>query len=190
MYNFCSTQVNVPVTLQMTAIRLGLAIPEKDLAYLKGREKEPHVTIRYGLQTVNPAAVRDAVKDLPFFNVAFGKFGIFPSKGEGDVLYVSIADSVGAGGLVNLRKRLDQFSAQDAGEWPNYQAHMTIAYLVPGAGDYLKGVACDLSGQVMEVSNILYCERNGNQHECSLRPPSVIQRPADLYRFYNGNQGV
>lgn len=184
-YKFCSSQVNLPLILQSEAIQCTMAVPDRMLT-LSGRERIPHVTIKYGLLNVNPQAVRDLVSSLPSFEIKFGQLGVFGSKGDGDVLYVKVADSVGAGGLVNLRKRLSRFVDPGREDYANYEAHMTLAYVNPGSADYLKGQPCLLTGKTMLVDAILYCTKNGTMHECSLKSPvEKPLKPTEIYRFYN-----
>ena len=184
-YKFASSQINLPLILQSEAIQCTMAIPDRILT-LAGREKMPHVTIRYGLLDVNQGAVRDLVASLPSFEIKFGLIGTFPDRGEGEVLFVKVADSVGAGGLVNLRKRLEQYIHPEREDWANYEPHMTLAYVTPGNSEWLKGQECLLTGRTMLVDSIMYCGKSGSMHECSLRSPvEKPLNPGEIYRFYN-----
>lgn len=184
-YSFCSTQINLPILMEADLRRLTFFhIPELSLAR-KGREHTPHITIRYGLLNVNPEAVREAVKDFPEFSVRIGRLNMFPSRGDGDVLYVEVSDSDGAGGLRGLRSRLDKFVDPEREEFSNYSAHITLAYIKPGELNHLIGTPCTLTGEEVKVSAIMYCEKGGVAHECQLKTMGErLVKPVDIYNFY------
>lgn len=191
MHEFSSSQVNLPIVLEQDVVRCGLAIDGK-LLYLpkvNPRETNPHVTIRYGLQTVNPDRVRELVASLPAFEIVFGDMDIFsPEREVFDVLHVKVSDSPGAGGLVNLRRRLDEILDPAAPQWfPKYVPHVTIAYMCRGAADFMKGQPCLITGRTMKVHSIIYSDKRGFQHECELAPRVEHTKLglAGTYQFYN-----
>lgn len=189
-HEYCSTQVNLPIVLEQMAVRCGLAIPKQALYLGKVNpiETNPHVTIKYGLVDVSVDRVREVVGGLPAFEIAFGGLGVFSESDRGfDVLYVKVSDSPGAGGLVNLRRRLDEFVNPNVQQWFDYQAHVTLAYVARGKCDWLKDQPCLLTGKTMKVHSIIFSDRNGNQHECELAPrvPHTKLGLAGTYQFYN-----
>lgn len=182
-YKFCSTQVNLPLILQTDAIRCSLDIPERLLA-MDGREKVPHLTIQYGLKSVPPETIRELVASLPAFVVEFGNVQKFPSRGQGDVLYIAVKDAAGNGGLSQLRRRLKDFVDPEREDFNKYQPHVTLAYVRAGEAEHLVDQPCSLTGKTHLVSAIMYCEKGGVMHECSLMlRESEPFKAADRYKF-------
>ena len=186
-----SSQINIPLVLGTEITRLGLTIPNSILWIFKGRETNPHVTVQYGLIDCNPDAIREAVRDLPPFNIRLGKLDFFEGVegGMADALYISVADSVGAGGLVALRNRLKPFINPDKANDPRaFVGHITLAYLNRGAlnnKEFFKGIST-IEGATMKVCSIIYSDSDRNQHECELKTgdPKLI-KPLDIHKFYN-----
>ncbi len=97
----------------------------------KGREDEPHVTVRYGLHAnVRAADVSAMIGKQPPPKLFLGKVSCFPASDTGkdyDVLKVDVKSP----DLVKLNKML--------GALPNtqtfdYHPHATLAYVKPGRG--------------------------------------------------------
>jgi hypothetical protein len=111
-----------------------LIVPEENL-YIKdgefGREKECHVTIRYGfLPDLNELNVREILKGVTPFTITLNGISLFNNEKEGfDVVKYDVESDV-------LRK-LNSLSGKFPNEnkFPDYKPHMTIAYVKPGTFD-------------------------------------------------------
>lgn len=129
---FASTQVQLTGDAAGRLLALAAAIPEAELAD-DGREDEPHVTVKYGLHTDDPAAVYAAVREFGPVSLRLTRLAAFRSADTGrpyDVLYCEV-DSPDL-------HRLNAAVAAGCGHtdtWPTYRPHATVAYLRPGAAD-------------------------------------------------------
>lgn len=140
--------------------------------------------------------IRDEVAGLPPFRIKFGRLGCFEEVegGTADCVWVSVADSLGAGGLFALRRRLLKFLHPDLGgryglppkgaetdtgqggneedsEKPQsrkYIPHITLAYVIPGTAKQFVGGECELTGKEFTVSSIMVSTQSGQQHEVQL----------------------
>ena len=113
-------------------------IPEFDLGD-DGREDNIHVTVKYGLHTVDPFAVRDYLMQQKPIKAILGKTSIFESDSH-DVVKLDVHSPQ----LHALNKTIaDNFAVTDT--YPEYIPHVTIAYVKPGLGikydgrDYFDG---------------------------------------------------
>lgn len=125
-FKFASTQFNVPAEIAAKVKEFAARIPDSDLAD-GGREKQSHVTIRFGLLTTDPADVRRAVCNHQPFVIRFGTTAVF-QNGKEDVLIVQVHSPE----LHDLHAAIGAVDHVDT--HPIYTPHMTIAYLKPGEG--------------------------------------------------------
>lgn len=99
-----------------------------------GRENCIHLTVKYGIHTSDPSKVQSIVKDFGHFLVEFGEIEKFAKKGKYDVIKISVDGK-------KLRKLnalvSDELKCTDS--YPEYQPHITIAYVTPGSCDHLLG---------------------------------------------------
>lgn len=130
VHSYSSTHVNLPPELADRLVQLGMQIPLSDIAE-KGREDEPHVTIRYGLTTEDPESVRSIFADAGPVKLKLGAVSYFPAAETGkdyDVLKVDVESA----GLRRLNRELASVPHED--KFPDYRPHATIAYVKPGLG--------------------------------------------------------
>lgn len=149
-YKFSSTQVQLNAGL----VKFAQSIPDIDLAE-KGREDDEHITIKWGLHTINPNDVVNALNDWRGpIRLTLGKTSFFETE-DGDALIV-LVDSPDLHRIhALLSERLDNTTTH-----PKYIPHATIAYLKPGIG---KDYADDerFVGQQYEINKITF----GSKHE-------------------------
>ena len=91
-YKFGSTQANIPPDSE-AAKALSQArdrIPESDLAG-KGKETEPHVTVKYGIQGEDTDGIRKHLASLEPFEASLGKTDVFPPSEHSDGAAVVMA---------------------------------------------------------------------------------------------------
>jgi len=94
-----------------------------------GREKESHVTIRYGfLPDLNELQLRRVLELVKPFNIVIIGIDKFENPKEGfDVVKFTVESPV----LRQLNAFTKQFPNED--KYPDYKPHMTIAYVKPGS---------------------------------------------------------
>lgn len=157
-YDYASTQINMPRDVAARLVDTAKSIQASALAG-KGIETEPHLTVKYGLKTEDPAAVQAVADNFKPFTVRLGRTGVFPaseSSDGADVLYVR-ADSPE---LKKLNKAIGE--AIDADDtFPDYNPHVTLAYLKPEESAKYKGKGF-AAGTEIRVDSFVATDRNGN----------------------------
>jgi 2'-5' RNA ligase len=157
---FSSTQANLPKDVADEITAFGRRIPDRDLAE-KGRETEPHITLKYGLHGWDPKIAQEALAGEGPITVRLGKVSLFQND-DADVVKVDI-DS----------PDLHRLNQKIADAHPNtethstYEPHATIAYVRPGQGRKYAG-SNFLEGQTITLDRIMFSGRDGKQVEIPL----------------------
>jgi 2'-5' RNA ligase len=194
-YRMGSSQVNLPMLLSYTAGRVQKKLVPKresiqwikqgisgEIPDLVKYEEQPHVTILYGLNKFMNYSdideIRAAVKGIAPFVIKFGKTSCFKGVegGTQDVVFQTVSDSLGVGGLHGLRRRLEPFldrsfriSAEEGGNAPKpYVPHMTLAYVTLGSGKKYADLDTELTGENLLVSSFEVGFVNGVQGSVEL----------------------
>jgi hypothetical protein len=125
-YNFSSVQVRLDDETSKQVLDFADSIPD-DLIGADGREKRPHITVKYGLHTDDV----EKVKALPLpkkITAVMGKTSLF-SNDSADVLKLEIHSP----DLIKLNQIIkDNLEVTDT--YPDYIPHATIAYMKPAQG--------------------------------------------------------
>lgn len=162
VYKYSSTQVQAPPEIAEKVLKFVLSIPD-DKVHMDpkdpslGRELEPHVTIKYGLETKIPDEVEEAVKDeSEGIKVTLGTISLFePEDKPYDVLKVDIHSD----DLIRLNKIFSSLPNQDT--HPDYHPHLTLAYVKKGQGDeYLDSK--DFEGLTFETNSFYFKSSDGD----------------------------
>lgn len=130
-YDFSSTQVKMPVCIADKIMEFAGSIPDEEIGN-HGREKRPHITIKYGLHKPCPKQVM--ALELPeSITITLGKTSIFEND-TGDVLKIDVISD-------DLHKLNDIISTKltVTDTFPVYIPHCTISYLKPGMGKKYNG---------------------------------------------------
>lgn len=155
---YSSTQVNLPEDLAQRVRALGETIPD---AYLMkdGREGEPHVTVKYGLQTKDPAAVRELLAGESPIIVTLGKTAIFSAKEAGGGADVVMVEATSPD-LDRLNKKISE--ALPNADTKPYKPHVTVAYVKPGLGQRYAGDA-SLEGETVTIDRVMFSSKAGGR---------------------------
>lgn len=94
-----------------------------------GREKECHVTIKYGFTgNLNAEDIKSILDGVVDFKISINKIGMFSSKDKPfDVVKFDVVKDEA---LMKLNKRCNEFPHEDT--YPGYNPHVTIAYVKKG----------------------------------------------------------
>jgi 2'-5' RNA ligase/GNAT superfamily N-acetyltransferase len=131
-----------------------------------GREDEPHITVRYGIEADDDLeAIKDVLSKAEPFTVTLGKTGSFPPSKSSDGASVVIVH-VDSPDLHKLNEALGK-----VGKWKkadfDYKAHMTVAYVKEGTES--KYVDLDtLVGIEHKVSELVISDANEVHHVVQL----------------------
>lgn len=130
-HEFATTQVQLGGEARSRLLALAASVADEDLAD-DGREADPHVTVRYGLEVDGPAAVRPLLEHAGPVRLWLGGVSVFRGGDSGkpyDVLKVDV-DSPD---LRHLNRLLATLPHTDT--HPEYVPHATIAYVKAGLGE-------------------------------------------------------
>jgi len=166
LYKSSTTQYNLPDDLSARVQFLGEQIPDSALAE-SGRETQPHLTVRYGIEEDPQVAIpkiRQALANQSPITVKLGETSLLPDLGDGEVLKIDLEKSPE---LESVREAIAKSGVShipDKGDELGYSPHITVAYLKPGEGQHHIG-ASPLTGQELVIDRIWVGDRHGNQYE-------------------------
>ena len=160
--DYSSTQVNLPDDAAASVKQAAAKIADEDLAP-DGREDQPHITVKYGLHTEDAEEVRKIVESEPPITAKLGKTSLFPDRGDGEVVKVDIESE----DLRRINKKIaDALEVTDT--YPDYNPHVTLAYVKPGKGDKYSGLS-DLEGTEITFDQIAFSGKDGSKVEIELK---------------------
>lgn len=154
-HDYSSTQINLPPGPASKIERIAAEIPDADLAD-EGREKEPHITVKFGLHGNDPDAVRALLAKEPPIKVSFGKTSLFQND-EADVVKVDV-DSAD---LHRLNKLIAD-ALPNTDTHPEYKPHATVAYVKPGLGKKYAGNPI-MQGDSFTIKEIVFSGQDGTK---------------------------
>lgn len=141
-HKFSSTQFDIPSPIREEIISLGLTIADEDLVP-DGRETNPHITIKYGIETDNGALVATLVKGFGAVSLTIGKTDYFSSE-DFDVVYLAVTSA----DLMRLNALISS-SLKVTDTHPEYVPHITLAYVKAGEGEKYKGLALSTNNPLL-----------------------------------------
>lgn len=156
-YKSSSTQVNLPKDLADKILSFGRRIRDKNLAD-NGRETEPHITVKYGLLGSESDAVREILEGQGPIRATLGKVSLFENP-DFDVVKVDVESP----DLARLHEAI-KAETPNTESFPEYQPHVTIAYVKKGKGRQFVGDKT-FEGQKVEFDRVLFSGREGNREQ-------------------------
>lgn len=164
-HTYASTQVNLPTGASHMVRAAALAIPDEDLAP-KGREDNPHITVKYGLTDDSPETIQKLTQLLeshPPITATLGKTSVFTGGEDGDVVKAEV-DSPQLHALNDAIAKA--FPNEDT--HPEYEPHVTLAYVKPGKGAKYAGDT-QLQGLPVRFTSLTFATKDGKQIEIPLK---------------------
>lgn len=149
-YKYGCAMVHLPQDLGDFLLNWGkLNIPDESLHVDedngKGREDEMHVTVKFGLLADRlPDSVKEIAKNTEPFRVFLGNISFF-RNGEYDVVKIDVESPA----LRELNRQVSD-AVPNEDKHPNYNPHVTLAYVKPGSCDKLEGVDPFQDGEARE----------------------------------------
>ena len=123
--------IKLPEEVSKKIIDFGKEIPNDEL-HENGRENQPHITLKYGVNVSDYNLVRECLDGKAGGTAHLGVSSIFEND-EYDVIKVSCAGP----SLHRIHKLLNQLPHDD--NFMLYKPHATIAYVKPGCGKKYAG---------------------------------------------------
>jgi 2'-5' RNA ligase len=148
-FDYSSIQCNMPLDLAEEIISWGKEnIPDEDLTG-DGREKDIHITIKYGLHDHDPFEVRELLSNFGPIDITLGKTSIFTGD-EFDVVKIDVISP----GLCELNALISKnFKHTDT--HPKYIPHLTVAYVKSGTGKKYVG-SDQFKGRKIKVDSVIF----------------------------------
>jgi 2'-5' RNA ligase len=162
-FEFASTQVNLEGEAAEKILALAATIPDDALAE-KGRETEPHVTVKFGIDPeVGAVSLAETIENSDSAKemaergatMTLGATAIFEAD-EYDVVFVTV-DSPD---LLLLNKIISE-DVPVTDTHPEYIPHVTLAYVKKGEGQKFAGDET-LAGTIVTFDAITYSDVDGN----------------------------
>ena len=158
-YDYGCVMAQMPQTISVSLFEFGKQVISDDMLYFDpnspgefGREKEFHVTIKFGLtNSYTTEQIQEMLKGTKPFLVNILGMDIFPNE-RFDVIKFNIEGEE----LRRLRKIFDVLPNKD--DYKEYHPHMTLAYVQPGLGARFQGKSTRNYSRVL-VSSIKYSDR-------------------------------
>lgn len=160
-HKFSSTQLDFSEPLRSAVLSLGLSISDEDLA-TDGRETNPHVTVKYGIETDNATVVAALIKDFGSITLSLGESDVFESD-EFDVVYLSVdsPDLVRLNSLISTTLKVTDTH-------DDYIPHVTLAYVESGKGINYKGLVLARDQSSVTISALVFSASDGITTEIPL----------------------
>ncbi len=155
-YDSSSTQVNLPKELADKVREFGKRIPDSALAD-KGREDQPHITVKYGLKGSRAGEVRKILEGAGPISAKLGKVSLFTTNPDFDVVKIEVISD-------DLQKLHQQIADAVPNEekFPEYNPHVTVAYVKKGEGAKYAGYR-GFVGQQLTFDKVQFSGWAGNK---------------------------
>ncbi len=200
-YDYSTVQYNLSPVMADLVLELGAKIPDEDI-YTKegdrsyGREDEPHITIKYGLDVDDPDEIRNTLRDAKDAMGCLDPAGT--SLFQGEEYDVVKFDVIATPQLEEMHKMLSELPNKD--EHQNYQAHITVAYVKKGEGKKYVGLQptqrADKNVLAMFIGACEFRNREGQRTEITFEYdfgsmqrlyPELVKLHRDNVPHYRGN---
>jgi 2'-5' RNA ligase len=163
-YKYSSVQVNLPrpMALEMEVWSHRKINPADVVKW----PDHPHVTVKYGIIDEDSSEVREALKGHHAIRLQLGEYGMFPDRGEGDVLLIHVESQ----DLNRMNQHIVD-SVPTHSTYSEYKPHLTLAYVKAGLGKhYLEQLEPDRrwQGRTLVIPEVVFSSKNGSQTSIQL----------------------
>ena len=149
---FSWTQIDLPHLLSKDIANWSKEnIPDSQLS-TKGREKESHVTVLFGLHDNTPFRVEKIINNTKTFEVELGEISVFTDNEKFNVLKISVFSEK----LKELNEKLQKLPHTNKYE---YNPHVTIAYIKKD-GNWKWGNEKEFIGRKFKADEVVFINKN------------------------------
>ena len=159
LHDYSSTQVDLPAAEAKPVKDFGKDIPDEEIytdpedpSY--GRAESPHITVKYGIHTLDPEKVRPLLEGQGAITAKLGKVSIFESD-DYDVVKVNVESAE----LRALNKKIAE-NIEVTDTHPKYHPHVTIAYVKKGEGKKYVGNK-SFEGKEITFESLVFSGKDG-----------------------------
>ena len=165
-YDYSCLYVEAPDDIKQKVVALGKQIPDEDIYEIDnpeyGREEDSHITVKYGFHTPSAEDVKPFLKGIKGLTANIVDIDVFEND-DFDVVILKITSS----NMTELHNKLDKLSNSD--EYPEYNPHMTIAYVKKGMGQKYKNMDIgDLERAPMVFGDVVFSSKDDSKVEMEL----------------------
>ena len=164
-YSYGCLMIRLPRPIAEKVMGFGASIPDDCLftgdSESSGREHDIHITIKYGLKTVDPDEIEKVVEGVEPFSVELGRCGVFHND-ECIVLKLAVESK----GLMALNNKVC-LALDHRDKHVIYRPHVTVAYLNKNHQDpyyYRQFCVDDFKGEVFGVDQLDFTTPKGNRY--------------------------
>lgn len=167
-YSYGCLLVRLPKPLADKVRGFGMSLPNDRLYVCDGkgdihggRDNDPHVTLKYGITTIDPDEVARAVESVEPFEVRLGRCGVFHNQDS-----VVLKLRVDSPGLVALHHRVC-LKLDHVDTYRDYRPHITVAYMVKDERDpyyYRRFYDDSFSGEGFVADQLEFSTPAGNRY--------------------------
>lgn len=153
-YSYSSTQVNLEDPVRSEVLDWAKKnIPDEDLYTEEenhGRDDTPHITVLYGILTQDPSDIIDLLEGTGTVEATLGKVSLFENSDDYDVVKISVESE----DLTDLHELLEE-KLDNENKFPDYQPHVTLAYVKKGKGKRHTG-STDFEGRRLTFNKVRF----------------------------------
>ena len=129
---------------------------------MDGYESEPHVTVKYGLESNDVDQMRELIEGFGSISVKFGDVELFKVNPKFDVLKVAVLSDK----LHKLNEIVSKLPC-DGDKFPEYKPHMTLAYVKKDSCDDL--VPNDFFSELEDqIDSVIFATTDGSDNYIDL----------------------
>ena len=168
-YNYSCLMAVLPDDIRKEVLKAGKAIPDERLyddgSGEKGREDNPHITIKYGIHTSDLAELLGIIKTFKPLRARLGKKSVF---WNGDCIVIKI--SVQSQDLAKLNNLVSQKLAC-TNTYRDFKPHITLAYVKKDVKDpywFLHYLSDDFDGIEIEIDKLMFTTADGKKYQIDL----------------------
>jgi diguanylate cyclase (GGDEF)-like protein len=153
---FASTQVRLSAADSERVMAAAQRIIDPEDRHEKGLEDRPHITVKYGIHSDDPANVRSTIETHGPIDAKVGGIEVFePKDKDYDVLVLRVASD----DLQAMNKAVAG-ATETTDTHPTYKPHITLGYVKRGTGAKYAEAKTGLEGRSLHFNEVEFSTRD------------------------------